>query len=252
MNFTVFAGIRSEVISAIESVGKELNKIVGDFGSQVIWHQSGSDNENHPLLDIIVQKIALSEGREIEEAGYKKADVWNKYFPEKIQNIKSEKYILHNSWYRPRDMIRQLNLARDQFPESRGFSQKVFDGTRKNYSQESWTELAEELSVKYSKNDLIGIEQIFNGFKRTFSFEELKEHIEKRTELYASIEPLLKNHHIGSILTDLYNVGFIGNVIGTSKRGNDVKMRFSFRGDPNVILEEKATIHKGLHAYFTI
>jgi len=251
-NLTVFAGIRSEVLLAIESVGKEINKIISDFGSQIVWHQSGSDNENHPLLNIITQRIGISKKVNASISNLSRSDIWNKYFPQKIQNIKSEKYILHNSWYRPRDMIRLLNLARDQFPEVRGFTQRVFDGTRKQYSQESWTELAEELIVKYNKNAIAGIQQIFNGYRRTFQYDDLRSHIEKRSKLYPAIEALLKSRQIGGILSDLYNVGFIGNVIYAGKRTNDAKMRFSFRGDPNIILEEHLTIHKGLYSFFTL
>ena len=252
LNLTVFAGIRSEVLLAIESVGKEINKIVSDFGSQIVWHQPGSDNENHPLLNIITQRIRISENVDSPTSSISKLDTWNKYFPQKIQNIKSEKYILHNSWYRPRDMIRLLNLARDQFPEVKGFTQRVFDGTRKQYSQESWTELAEELIVKYNNKEIAGIQQIFNGYRRTFQYDDLRSHIEKRLKLYPAIDALLKAHQIGGILSDLYNVGFIGNAIVSSKRTADARMRFSFRGDPNLILEEQLTIHKGLYSFFTL
>ena len=251
-NVIVYAGIRSEVISAIESVGKEINKIIGDFGSQIIWHQSGSENENHPLLNIIVQRISISENIDITQNEYSKSVIWNKYFPKTIQGIQSEKYILHNSWYRPRDLVRLLNLARDQFPDLQGFSQRVFDGTKKQYSQESWVELAEELSVKYSQPEISGIQQIFNGYKRQFSFGDIQLHIEKRLKLYPAIETVLNSHKLGEILTDLYNVGFIGNVLFSGGRGDVVKMRFSFRGDPNLILEEKLTIHKGLYSFFTL
>jgi hypothetical protein len=250
-NITVYAGIRSEVISAIESVGKEINKIIGDFGSQIVWHQTGCDNENHPLLNIIVQRISISEEK---KSKYKdlKSVIWEKYFTNSIQGIKSEKYVLHNSWYRPRDMVRLLNLARDQFPDVRGFRQRVFDGTRKQYSQESWTELAEELSVKYNQSELSGIQQIFNGFQRQFSFKDLQIHIDNRKSLYPAIKALLDSHNISEILTDLYNVGFLGNIISSRKQGNNAKMRFSFRGDPNLIIEEKLTIHKGLYSYLTL
>ncbi len=251
-NLTIYAGIRSEVLSAIESVGKEINKIIGDFGSQIVWHQSGSDNENHPLLNIIVQRISISENTNKSERGNLKSIIWNKYFPISIQGIKSEKYILHNSWYRPRDMVRLLNLARDQFPDVSGFTQRVFDGTRKQYSQESWIELAEELSVKYSQQELVAIQQIFNGYKREFSFIDLQGHIEKRRKLYPAVDKALVSHAIGEILTDLYNIGFVGNVIYSGRRGISPKMRFSFRGDPNLIIEEKITVHKGLYSFFTL
>ncbi|MHB8151231.1 MAG: P-loop ATPase, Sll1717 family [Desulfobulbia bacterium] len=252
-NIKIYAAIRTEVLSAIESVGKEINKIIGDFSSQIVWHQSGADNEKHPLLNIITQKIIASETINNFQPDDKNKTVWNRYFPQTIQGINSQKYILHNSWYRPRDIIRTLNLAKDQYPASIGFSQKVFDGTRKNYSQESWVELAEELSVKYSPTEIDGIKQIFNGYKRTFNITGLASHISKREELYPDIELLLKKHKIGTILNDLYNIGFIGNVLSGSGTGiNNTKMRFSFRGDPNIILEETMTIHKGLYSFLTL
>lgn len=251
VNIKIYAAIRTEVLSAIESVGKEINKIIGDFSSQIVWHQSGADNENHPLLDIITKKIHTSEQILNFTPKDRTKSVWNRYFPETIQKINSQKYILHNSWYRPRDIIRTLNLAKDQYPDSKGFSQKVFDGTRKNYSSASWVELAEELSVKYSPQEINGIKQIFNGYRRTFNITDLSEHISKRKALYPDIEILFEKHKIGSILNDLYNIGFVGNVLsGGSQR--ETKMRFSFRGDPNIILEETMTVHKGLYSFLTL
>lgn len=246
----IYAAVRSEVISAIESTGKEINKIVSDFGSQIIWHRSGTDVENHPLLQIILRRLYMSEKENKRNFEYDHKLLWNMYFPKKIQNTESERYLLHQTWYRPRDIVRLLNIARDQYPDLKGFSHRVFDGVRKEYSKQCWTEITEELSARYSKPEIEAIRQTFNAYKDTFTIYELQTHMEKRSQLYPEIDSFIKKYKIGSIVTDLYKIGVLGNLVEAP--GGNKKMRFSFRDDPDVILEEKLVVHKALKSFLTL
>ncbi len=86
-NFCLFAAIRLEVINTIESSGKEINKPMSDFGTQIIWNQKGINEKEQPLLQIITEKIQQSEKNlnlnKITEAN----DIWTKYFPEHINKF---------------------------------------------------------------------------------------------------------------------------------------------------------------------
>ncbi|OAV66457.1 hypothetical protein Barb6_02595 [Bacteroidales bacterium Barb6] len=50
-----------------------------------------------------------------------------KYFTSSYQNKPIQEYILHQTWYRPRDIVKMLSIAQQQFPDETTFSHSVFD-----------------------------------------------------------------------------------------------------------------------------
>jgi hypothetical protein len=253
INIGIFAAIRSEVLLAIVTTGKEINKIISDFGSQIVWNQPGVDIDNHPLLGIIIKRINASERNNTFNFETDSQKLWNRYFSPTIQSTSSQRYILHQTWYRPRDIVRLLNLARNQYPEQNKFTHSIFDGIRKEYSVQSWIEIVEELSVKYTTIEIEGIKQSFLGYQNNFSYDEFQKHISRRSKLYPSIDELFKKHKLGELIGDLYKIGVIGNVLDyKNKYGRKDLIRFSFRGDMDVILEGKFKLHNALKGFFTL
>jgi hypothetical protein len=51
-------------------------------------------------------------------------------------------------------------------------------------------------------------------------------------------------------MKDLYRIGVIGNII--YQRTPGVKFRFSFRGDDDVLLDQKFFVHYALRAHLSI
>ena len=237
-NLFLVAAIRSEVVNAIESSGKEINKIMSDFSTPIIWHQSGGSLNDHPILKIIIKRLRATENIHGLSYDDDSQSLWNRYFPQKVQNESTEKYILHLTWYRPRDVIRLLNIARIQSPNETSFSHKVFDAIRKTYSTESWTELTEELRAIYKEEEIDGIKRILYGIKNPFYFKDLKEHIDDVKEMYRSVDALMEKHKLGEILSNLYRVGLIGN--------SGEKFRFAHRGDDDILLDKEIMIHRAL------
>lgn len=243
-NVKIISAIRSEVLTAVESSGKEINKIISDFGTPIIWHQSGGNIANHPILQIIVKRIAASEkfyGLNLD--GSNEA-IWNRYFPEFIQNELTHRYILHSTWYRPRDVIRMLNLAKTQHTRSTKFSQQVFDDIRKHYSTESWVELSEELRAIYSEEEISGIKRLFYGIKNPFYFNDIKNHVDTIREMYSDVDKLITRHKLGEILSNIYRVGLLGNT--------GEKVRFAHRGDDDILLEKQIMVHRALWSALSI
>jgi Cdc6-like AAA superfamily ATPase len=245
-NFQVFliAAIRSEVLTAVESSGKEINKIISDFATPIIWHQSGGNISNHPILQIIVKRLKASEKFYDLNLNDSSEAIWRRYFPETIQNEKTEKYILHLTWYRPRDVIRLLNIAQNQYPKATNFSHQVFDGIKKSYSGESWTELSEELRAIYREEEIDGIKRLFYGINNPFYYNYLNRHVNTIKEMYTNVELLLSNHKLGEILSNAYRVGLIGN--------SGKKYRFAHRGDDEILLEKQMMLHRALWASLSI
>ncbi|KKK38939.1 hypothetical protein WQ57_06215 [Mesobacillus campisalis] len=245
-NFNVkfISAIRSEVLTAVESTGKEINKIISDFGTPVIWHQSGGNLSNHPILQIIIKRIAASEKFYKMNVEDSNEAIWNRYFPDYIQRESAPTYILHLTWYRPRDVIRLLNLAKTQHPSSTKFSHQVFDDIGKSYSTESWTELSEELRAIYNEEEIAGIKRIFYGIKNPFYFNDFKQHVENIREMYSNVETLIEKHKLGEILSNVYRVGLIGNT--------GEKVRFAHRGDDEILLEKQMMVHRALWASLSV
>ncbi len=242
----LYAAIRSEVLSSVVSLGKEINKPLADFGSIIMWNKAGLDAKQQPLLNIIEQKISSSRvenGLEkIESAG-----IWEYYFPKKIDGKSPQIYILHNSWYRPRDIVRLLLSVQDQYPNEEIFILQGIEAVRKAYSTASWVELTEELKARYSSDEIEGIRNILYGFKQISTVAEVIMRAEELKEDHDSVAKLLKGRKIKDVLRDLFRVGIIGNI--DSKH---IKMRFSFRGDEDILFDHKIFIHNALRGHLSI
>ena len=103
MQIHTIAAIRSEVLRNVRSTGYELTKPIEDRGIEINWFQKGGDYKENQLLTIIENKIHASE----QMSGFPPSkDVWKEYFGEDINGEETRKYILNNSLYRPRDIIR--------------------------------------------------------------------------------------------------------------------------------------------------
>ena len=249
----ILAAIRTEVITSIEFAGKEVNKIISDFGVPIIWHRGGVTLLDHPLLEIVVRRLLYSEKTNNIELDESKKEVWNRYFPNTLSGKHSENYIINMTWLRPRDIVRILNIAREGNPNSDKFNDNVIAISRKEYSQQSWIELTEELSIRYSKAEIEGIKYALSGFVRYFSLFDFKKQLLEKSQLYPAVKVLIKNHSPEQLLIDMYNVGIIGNFDKTySKNKLRLKQRYSFKGDTFPILDMDFVVHNALCPFFGI
>lgn len=238
----VITSIRSEVLTAIQMSGKEINKNIGDFGLILKWPQRGDDSRHHPLINIITKKVVASYKMKAQDIS--EDDVWQWYFPSMINNKSIYEFILNKTWYRPRDIVRLLSLAQNHSPMSLTFSQSILEAINKDYSRECWLEQIEELRTLYRETELQGIKEVLVAIKCPFSFVDFTARCEAKSKLYNSVKELLKKQQIGDILSNLYRVGIIGNT--------GQKMRFSFRGDDELVLEKAMTIHQALWSFLSV
>lgn len=239
--------VRSEVLTAVSSIGKEINKTIDDYGVSVSWHQAGGNDKDHPLIHIIMKRLLVAE--QLQDTNQNVSYLRNQYFPDKfIQKIQLERYILNNSWYRPRDIVRLLNLAKENFPKETCFSHRVFDGIRKMYSTKSWTECLEELKAHYNNDQLQSIVHIFNGWKRDFSLQDIEQRIDELITHDERIE-IFAGKNVTVFLERLYRMGIIGNKYWDN---GTQRYRFIFRGDEVLFVNRTMTIHQALMPYFSL
>ena len=246
LNFPIYiiTSIRSEVLTAIEISGKEINKIVSDFGVSLKWAQRGDDSKQHPLINIITKKIQTSY-KAYNTDVISEDEVWDTFFPTRIGEKSIYEYILNKTWYRPRDIVRLLSIAQQQYPNNYSFSQNVLESINKEYSKDCWNEQIEELRAIYNEQDLLGVKRILLGLKCPFTINSIESVIESKRRIYDDVDKLLKKYKLADILSNLYRVGIIGNT------GNRI-MRFSFRGDDELIVENLMTIHQAFWNYLSL
>lgn len=237
----IIASIRSEVINSVQSAGFEINKCIEDYGVTVNWFQKGGDYRDNPLLKIIENKIHASE--KINGVNPSE-DVWRTYFEEEIQGIEVRKYILNNTWYRPRDIVRLMSLLQYQDHRWNCFTQKTFDSAQQEYSNRMWNELSEELILSYSADDLKGIKIFLNRIQLPFSFDYLCDRAEQLGQIYPNVKTFFDKVSMPDFLEKMFELGVIGN---TGKR-----MVFYFFGDQDISLVDPMVIHTPLRNFFAV
>lgn len=239
----IIAAIRSEVYKNVISKGMEINKTISDFGVTISWEQKGGDIRQHPLLKMLEKRIHFSE----KSHGIKECDdIRETYFTPYIsigQKQKSiENYILDQTWFKPRDVIRLFTLIQERYGNKSCFDQEVFQTISKAYSEESWIEFEETLTVKYSDVEVEGIRQALTGLELPFNLEKFQKQIMDKADFFEGVRELQKRHKPGYILKDLYEIGIIGNY--------GENPRFSFKGDMDIDPRQPLTIHYPLIRYF--
>lgn len=240
-NIHIIASVRSEVVNSVQSAGFEINKCIEDYGVTVDWFQKGGDYRDNPLLKIIENKILASEKINGIQPS---ADIWKTYFDGTIQGIEVRKYILNNTWYRPRDIVRLMNLLQYQENQTNRFTQKSFDSAQQEYSNKMWSELSEELILSYSAEDLKAIKTFFNRIKLPFTYRYLCDRAKELGEIYPNVKSFFERVSMADFLERMFMLGIIGN---TGKR-----MVFYFLGDQDISLIDPMVIHNPLRNFFAV
>jgi hypothetical protein len=240
-NVHLVAAIRNEVYKNIISKGMEINKVILDFGVTISWEQKGGNIRNHPLLKMLEKRIHYSENL----AGLQESpDIWSTYFVPTIGESKLpiENYLLDQTWYKPRDIIRLFSIIQKQHGQKSFFDQEVFDSVRKTYAEESWIEFEEVLTAKYSDEEVEGIKKSLTSLSLPFEIKDFQHNIDSNKDFFEEVETLFQNRKTPHILKDLYEIGVIGNY-GTNPR-------FSFKGDTDLCPTMPMTIHYPLIRFF--
>lgn len=241
MQIHTIAAIRSEVLRNVRSTGYELTKPIEDRGIEINWFQKGGDYKENQLLTIIENKIHASE----QMSGFPPSkDDWKEYFGEDINGEETRKYILNNSLYRPRDIIRMMSAIHNQIGTSEKFTQEAFDKAQQEYSELMWTEIKDELRLSYSEDEVNAIFTLLNRITMPFTYEILSQRIAQLGKFYPRMPELLNSERLTQMLNKLYELGIIGN---TGK-----PMNFVFLGRTALDLLGRMVIHTPLRNYFSV
>lgn len=241
MHIHIIAAIRSEVLRNVRSTGYELTKPIEDRGIEINWFQKGGSYTDNQLLTIVENKIRASEQ---VNGCYPSNNIWEEYFCGEVNGEETRRFILNNSLYRPRDIIRLMSAVHNQIGTAEKFTQEMFDKAQQEYSELMWTEIKDELRLSYSEDEVNAIFTLLNRITMPFSYDSLVERIAMLGKFYPDMPTLLDSSKLTQILNKLYELGVIGN---TGK-----PMNFVFLSRPALDLLGMMVIHTPLRNYFAV
>ena len=241
-NTKMICSVRTEIINAISRfvISKEMNKVINGFEVPIIWNYNNTNSYRHPIIQILLNRIKYA----LDDDSIDNKAIYAQWFPEKIHNIDPVSYILNNGWNKPRDIVRLISSAQNSIKSNEtSFNQSVFDSIKKRYSDDSLSEIREELRALYNTEDIETIISCFTGFMAYFTLQQLKNRI---SMLYANT---ILDKNLQAVLRDLYRLGFLGNC-----SRHDKTYRWQHKGDNGIILDDDfyIMIHYALHSALSI
>lgn len=218
--------LRPEIRTKLNELDPEISKVMD--GNDVFL---GWDRDS--LLEILTQKIVVGAPRGTEINA-------DEFIPKTINfghPIDFMSFLLNNSWFKPRDMIRFLKVYAKVHPRHTRITEEGTKECLNEYARISATELFEQISVQYPANVLAGIRMGIR--RRRYSnandlAEALKPHVD--------VDP-------AKLVEQLYMVGIIGNIDHVKGKP---RFFWSFRQEEYLDYEMPVTVHDGLLNYFNI
>lgn len=238
----IIACIRNEVYRSISAIGMELNKMIQDYGVEISWVQHGGSISEHPLIKMLNNRLWQSQCAEVRK---ETNSVWDVYFDEHlhVNGRPVMNYIIEQTWNKPRDITRLFMLLQKRAEGNAKIGKADFEAVRSKYSEEAWEEFSNELSAKYSREEVGGIKQLLTGIALPFTVQEFAERMNEEGELFEEVLLLNKRRKPADILLDLYKIGIVGN--------DGWFNRFIFKGNENFDPLSACTIHYPLRKFFT-
>lgn len=236
----IIGAVRSEVINSVQIRGQEINKSIESYGIPIDWNKYYIEGIRHPLIRLMIKYFRLSESNR-QVNGSEDEAVYSRWVEPSIHGFSSDQYIRNHTLYRPRDIIRLLNLFRLNCFEYKKISSQAFNVIMRQYSNDCWNESLEELAISYSFTELDAIQTWLTGCNRITSYDELKKRATLQWSEQNASSSLLNN--FDKLLQNLYKAGILGNYIHLADGTNIVHHRWYFRGDDTLLFNQKIEIH---------
>lgn len=248
-NLTIITAVRTEVLNSIFTVGDEVNKLLESKGEEIKWKYANY-GIRHPLIKMVIKKLrySMTEFYPKDRANIEFAteeEIFERWFPNKLLTDdvdgNNAKLLLHNTWIKPRDLVRFLQAMQKQAIGKKVFSRLDYDSAVKEYSEKAWTELKEELISIINEKEITLIETVFSNYYKVFFFDNLVKRFQDNSSLHID--------EIKALIKRLYEIGFIGN--NYRQRGKTM-YRYSYRGDKALEVNERIEVHRGLWRNFSL
>ncbi len=198
MKSKVIILLRNDIFSTFND--PDLNKIKHINSINITWGDKVSIDS--PLIKMIILKAKKSS---VLLSALSDLDVFNKLFPNDINYISPERFILERSFFRPRDVITILNLIIEKYPNSGYFGWKSFADVKKEYSEYLLDEVRNEMYGHFDDKQIDNIFRLLKNYNKHFlEYEGLKAYLEKNIFHYKGLE-------LEEMLIGLFKFNAIGN-----------------------------------------
>lgn len=226
--------LRSDIYSILND--PDLNKIKVDNSILIDWGRAS--RRDSPLFDLIFAKIKRSAP---PLAQYSKDDLFSLLFPQDVNRIPPEQFLLERTFFRPRDVITYLNMIIEKYPNTQYFGYKGFFELLPQYSEYFFQEIKNELSGHMPDAEIDESTLILKQFNRPyFTYKGIKEYYEKNKSLYSNID-------IGRSLNTLFKFSIIGNRWKPHHRPNTYFYSWAFRDNRAIAdFDKEFIVHLGL------
>lgn len=236
-NVRIIGSIRNEVINSVKVKGKEINKSIESYSIPIDWTVYEEENLRHPLIMLLINYFRISDTLNGEVPHSNDEEEFYKWVDREIYGFPSETFIRNNTLYRPRHVVRLLNLSKTMCGNQKKISSKTFSKIRRRYSLECWNEITEELALSYTVEELELIKEWLTGMPWRTTYTAMHD---KAVHLWKDkASHLLEKYE--DIIRDLYYFGVIGNYI---KYPDYIAHRWYFRGDETLLKEKPIQIHR--------
>ncbi len=239
-NVRVIGAVRNEVINSVKSKGKEINKAIESYGIPIDWTQYTEESLHHPLIKLMINYFKISDtisGLTVQND----EDEYKKWVSVSIYGSPSEETIRNFTLYRPRHVVRLLNISKIRCGMHKRITSETFNTIKRQYSSECWNEITEDLALTYTPKELELIKEWLTGMPWQTTYEAMKEKAQRNWEKISEAEGLL--HRFDDIIRDLYQVGVIGNYCKFSSQKRPTH-RWYFRGDEILLKDQPIQIHR--------
>lgn len=240
-NVRFIGAVRNEVVNSVKTKGKEINKAIESYGIPIDWSQYTESRFNHPLIKLLINYFKISDEINGIKAENDDEKEYRKWVDKKIFGAESDETIRNFTLYRPRHVVRLLNISKVRCGTHNKITNETFNSIKRQYSNECWNEITEELSLSYTAKELELIKEWLTGIPWRTTYECMETRAKLQWEQKPSAEKLLM--HFDDLMRDLYQAGVIGNYT-KAQNGNRPAHRWYFRGDETLLREQDIQIHR--------
>ncbi len=227
--------LREDIISMVND--PDLNKIIQDGSIYISW-----DKKIAELKEIVERRFILSGLNDVDAK-----NCWDNIFPKRIKNKSSWDYILEYTLYKPRDILQFMKFCQSEYPTNETLSLSETQNVLKVYSNKYFIEeMKNELAGLVDDEIISSIPSVFRKLGgRAFQLSDITNSFEQQVP-----HKKITANDTKTILTYLFDAGYIGQLIEMGKGKNQKKVvTFKYR-NPTARIDfyQRFMTHKGLHS----
>ena len=245
-NSKVILTFRNDIINQLHGGASNLNKVVTECGIKISWYHNYNDSPvKHPIMKMLLHKIRAS----VPEFKFVENDViFNELFPteKKAGDKNLLKFLIDNSFGRPRDVISFLQIYCNKYPEENKFSYRELVNCLSDYSEWFYHELYNEINIHEKKDDIVSALNLIKKYgEATFLFRDLNEYYQMDSSNF-------KITNLEQTIEELFKLGILGNSRRKSKGKTIIEFAYRDNVSTNANFDLRFTVHYGLRNYLAI